>query len=424
MDKPSFFISSTIYDFRDLRSALKFWLEKLGYEVMLSEFNDFPKDLDENSLLACLKVVEKADYYILFIGARVGYLIDQNDNISVTRMEYRTAYQLMQAGRMHLLIFVRQDLWTIRNDRKALRTYLLNDKQIMEELAPSKTAEIVNHSSGLINDPEIVFDFLTEVTKDSETNEASLGKAPFPKGNWVHPFSSFDEIINALQIHLNIAESLSQIALKVNLKQELISILMKLAEKHNQKIRFSYEWGIFARKSYTGDLKAQSLMPGKYLRWLCIYIFSCGSTSLPNTFIQLAISSGEFLQYDHEQNLFKSGPINDALVNLTQEITKRHVKDDPSIKQQLFEFFEKYKNSDGDEKIPVNDWELLIPFALIDRDQNIANLSTALLKALDGDLSHLEQIVLQASSPSQAEAEKIKNETPTAEEMTEWVNSH
>jgi hypothetical protein len=32
--KPAVFISSTVHDFRDLRSALKFWLEELGYEVM------------------------------------------------------------------------------------------------------------------------------------------------------------------------------------------------------------------------------------------------------------------------------------------------------------------------------------------------------------------------------------------------------
>lgn len=42
-NKPVVFISSTIYDFRDLRSALKFWLEEFGYEVMASEWNDFPQ---------------------------------------------------------------------------------------------------------------------------------------------------------------------------------------------------------------------------------------------------------------------------------------------------------------------------------------------------------------------------------------------
>ena len=47
--KPEIYISSTVYDFRDLRSALKYDLEQLGYAVHLSETNDFPKPVDANS---------------------------------------------------------------------------------------------------------------------------------------------------------------------------------------------------------------------------------------------------------------------------------------------------------------------------------------------------------------------------------------
>ena len=35
------FLLSTIYDFADLRSSLKFWIEELGYVVDASECNDF-----------------------------------------------------------------------------------------------------------------------------------------------------------------------------------------------------------------------------------------------------------------------------------------------------------------------------------------------------------------------------------------------
>jgi Domain of unknown function (DUF4062) len=41
--KPTVFISSTIYDFKDLRSAIKYYLEELGFEVFASDYNDFPK---------------------------------------------------------------------------------------------------------------------------------------------------------------------------------------------------------------------------------------------------------------------------------------------------------------------------------------------------------------------------------------------
>jgi hypothetical protein len=44
--RPKVFISSTIYVFRDLRSALKYWLEELGYDVLLRTEKSY-HDVDE-----------------------------------------------------------------------------------------------------------------------------------------------------------------------------------------------------------------------------------------------------------------------------------------------------------------------------------------------------------------------------------------
>ena len=74
MDKPNVFVSSTIYDFADLRSALKYWLEEMGFGVRMSEFNDFVKDSSENSYDACFKAIEECDYYILLIGSSWGII--------------------------------------------------------------------------------------------------------------------------------------------------------------------------------------------------------------------------------------------------------------------------------------------------------------------------------------------------------------
>src|SRR5438046_1376403 len=132
--KPVIYISSTIYDFKDLRSALKYWLGELGYEVMLSDFNDFDKPLDENSYLACLRAIEKASYFILLVGARVGGLYDSPNKISITRQEYRTAYELVNAQKLKLITFVRQDLWDIREDRSALEEFLIADYKSQAEV--------------------------------------------------------------------------------------------------------------------------------------------------------------------------------------------------------------------------------------------------------------------------------------------------
>jgi hypothetical protein len=49
MDRPTIFLSSTIYDFSDLRSALKDYLEDRGCRVLASEYTDFTRPLDTHS---------------------------------------------------------------------------------------------------------------------------------------------------------------------------------------------------------------------------------------------------------------------------------------------------------------------------------------------------------------------------------------
>ena len=110
MDRPTIFLSSTIYDFRDLRSAIKDHLERNGCRVLASEFNDFTKPLDKHSYEACLATIEQADFFLLLIGTRVGGWYDEAKRVSITQQEYRTAYALATVGRLRLLSFVRAEV--------------------------------------------------------------------------------------------------------------------------------------------------------------------------------------------------------------------------------------------------------------------------------------------------------------------------
>lgn len=96
--KPKIFVSSTIYDFVDLRSALKYWLNEMGFEVFMSEYNDFRKDSSDNSYNACLNAIKECDYYILLIGSRVGGLYSESPKVSITQKEYQTASKLFDEG--------------------------------------------------------------------------------------------------------------------------------------------------------------------------------------------------------------------------------------------------------------------------------------------------------------------------------------
>ncbi len=158
--RPTFFLSSTIYDFRDLRSAIKFSLEERGCRVLASEFNDFGGNLDEHSYEACLTNIEQADYFVLLIGARVGGWYDPNARVSITQQEYRTAYALHQQRKLRMVTFVRSEVWQLKEDRKELARLLADmaltdsEKQAVAQ-APSKFAKQYREAGSSLVDAAI-----------------------------------------------------------------------------------------------------------------------------------------------------------------------------------------------------------------------------------------------------------------------------
>ncbi|MBC8492792.1 MAG: DUF4062 domain-containing protein [Chloroflexi bacterium] len=423
VSKPRIFISSTIYDFRDLRSALKYWLERLGYDVLLSEFNDFTKPLDENSLNACLQAVTQSDYYVLFIGSRVGGYYSSADKVSITRKEYRTAYELMKTKKLKVVVFVREELWKVREDRKALKAFLEKDLATRKEISPSDVQEIVSHSSDIVNDAEAIFGFLDEVTRANEMKDAIEGKGPFPIGNWVHAYSTFQDVIDVLSIEVGITDSLSRVALIENLKRELYSNLIQVTEKYKETISPVHHWASFARQHLTSDYDGLSQMPGRYLRWLVMYALVGGKGyGLSTRFIDHALISGEFLEYDPDLHTYRSSQINNALFELRENIDRLRFMGSSS-RDAFMNFAEKYKHLlkiEGD--VPVSNSDLLVPLALADCQQNIVDLTVALIKALDGNAKMLSELHLNPTSPLLTEAERIKNETPNLDEIIKWVN--
>jgi hypothetical protein len=421
--KPKVFISSTIHDFKDLRSALKYWLEQLGYRVFLSEYNDFTKPLNENSYKACLRAVIQADYYILFIGTRVGGFYNSADSVSITRMEYRTAYELVKSKKLKMVIFVREELWKLREDRKALKSFLESDLATSKELSPADIQKIVNHRSELVNNADAIFGFIEEVTRLNEMKNAIAGRGSFPIGNWVHTYSGFQDVVDVLKIELGIDDKLSKLALIENLKHELCSNLIQLTQKYKDKIIPSYQWTLAARQHLKQDIDGSSQIPGRCLKRLIIYILeSGGAYRLSTRFIDQALISGEFLNYNPELNTYQSGLVNDALFKLRENIDRFRLIHQ-SLREELIAFTTKYKSLSKTEKdVAVSNKDLLVPLALADCEQNIVALTVALVKAQGGDLTLLSELKLNPTSPFPIEAKKIRSETPDLEDIIKWVN--
>lgn len=108
MRRPAVFVSSTCYDLKQVRADLKQFLETLGLEPVLSEYNSFPVDPDLGTVDNCLKAVEsKADIFVLIVGARYGSPTDQGQ--SVTNLEFSRA----KAKGIPVYVFVTRTLLEI-----------------------------------------------------------------------------------------------------------------------------------------------------------------------------------------------------------------------------------------------------------------------------------------------------------------------
>ena len=300
------FISSTIHDFRDLRSSLKFHFENFGYTVQLSEYNDFKKPLDVNSYQACLESIKESDYFILLIGSRVGGYYDIPNAISITQKEYQVAYERSKDHKLKLLIFVRDEIWSTKEDRKALEKCLKEDTELSQELEPDELDKIVNHSSRIINDAAFIFDFIDEVCRKSEMLNAIKGSAAFPRNNWVHTFKHFKDIIDVINNEFNLNTPVEELALRHNLKTELLSNIRALLAKFKDGVGKSNSWAAECRQLISKSMDVPSEIPYEYFKWLIIYaaIGPSKRNALSTYFIEKAIGSGLYLQFNNSTNSY------------------------------------------------------------------------------------------------------------------------
>src|SRR4030042_1991855 len=106
---PDVFVSSTVNEFRDLRSAIAYHLRTQGLIVYISEAANFDVRGDRPAVEECFENIRKCDYYILIIGGTRGNLF--MDKISITRQEYRVAREaFLSTGRPRLFFYLRETI--------------------------------------------------------------------------------------------------------------------------------------------------------------------------------------------------------------------------------------------------------------------------------------------------------------------------
>lgn len=380
--KPKFFLSSTIYDFSDLRSALKYYLEQQGCLVSASEYPDFKISTDKHSYESCLENISTCDYFIIFIGSRVGGWYDKRNKISITQKEYQTAYELHKSGKIKILAFVRKAIWEHRENRDELQKYLRS-----LDIEPETKLAISNHPSKICEDSEFIIKFINEVSRNNETKKHLSGDgSPLPTGNWIYTFDGFRDIIDAIETQTISVTPSEQSALKHLLGLELRENLKKLLVRSND---VAYSPINCMRNFYVEHTIGTELMQdgitlvnGK--RWGQITLFGIHlmGAKLQTRVLDHCMLTSTFVEYDTHAGNFASTPIHAALLKLSAEIDQFRMVEHNKVLSVIFEFSPKNGHRANSDK-PIPTLKLFQILHLFDRWINIIEISKSIIKYLE-----------------------------------------
>lgn len=158
---PRVFISSTCYDLKHIRENLKFFVETIGYQPVLSDDGDVFYSPYSHTHESCLKEVESCQLFILIIGGRYGGNFKDSDK-SITNNEYK------EAVKQNIPIFT------------LVETGVYSDHNVYNKNKKDKPDIYKNISYPNIDDIKI-FDFIDEVRKNG-------------KNNAIQPFRNFSDM--------------------------------------------------------------------------------------------------------------------------------------------------------------------------------------------------------------------------------------
>ena len=406
--RPTFFLSSTIYDFRDLRSAIKHSLEARGCRVLGSEFNDFGVDPDSHSYEACLKNIAAADYFVLLIGTRVGGWFNKKDRVSITQQEYREAYRRHKEAGLRIVSFARAEVWQVREDRKELEK-LLKEQELPDDLRRT----IAKYPGKFADDAEFVTNFLAEVGRNSDTIKALSSGTPMPSGNWIYTFSTFKDIDDVLQPLTFTGLTADEAAYRKALQYELVEVLRRLLLKFEGKAldprhaihRFWKNTPIdreALRNGVAVDAAEWDSFSTIMMKTMAVHIDPVVITD--------ALTSSIFLEYAPDRSTYQTGAAYDLIVRLVSEI-KAFNQAATAETLELIYAYSPARVGRGNQAHHMPGDKLAFLISLAMRWFNLITLCEVLAKFLDG--MPLVQPELMPFSPIRGLQAQIDEESVT-----------
>ncbi|MFP6849656.1 MAG: DUF4062 domain-containing protein [Pseudomonas sp.] len=205
--KTALFVSSTCYDLSQVRADLRDFTESIGFEPILSEFDSFPVNPNQNTLNNCLEAVKnRTDIFVLIVGGRYGSIVDSGK--SITNLEFLEA----KAKGIPKYVFVKEDILT---------------------LLPIWKANPNADYSSVVDNPSL-FKFIAELRESGDI--------------WVFPFSNAQSIISTLRKQLSyLFSDCLNLRAKAHESDPLVASLRPKAFRLAVEKPKGWEWLLFAQ---------------------------------------------------------------------------------------------------------------------------------------------------------------------------------
>lgn len=392
---PSVFISSTVHDLRDLRSALAFVLRSQGIRPFASEAAEFELQGDRSAVEECYARVRSSDYYVLIIGGRRGYT--EEDGLSVTRHEYRIARnQLLATGKPKIWIFIR--------------------KEIERALAGTPEAQ----AQARIEDPEHLKSFVDEVRAPDDPTVP----------NWVSGFDESSEVIESVLANLNLGRNLWESFVRYALVSELTTNLALMTERFRTTAVPPHRYMTGVRSTYTDmgpeDLSGDVAISEKERGSLALALLpALHGGSFGADAIKQAVIGGVFLSFDLTTAAPVETPMHKALNQLLADIEALRQSESSygdSLRSLVLDLTPPPR---GGVTFLIKKHDLIMALSHHDRMENLFKGHVAICDALISGVSDPTPFTRTPLTPiGDKESNQIRAETVSPTEVRHLVTNH
>jgi hypothetical protein len=391
---PTVFISSTIREFKHLRGAIAYTLRKQGFNVQVSEAEDFEVQGNTTAVDECLRNAANADFYVLIVGGNTGHKPD--GVTSITRSEYRSALgNYQKTGRSRLMMFLVSEV---------------------EQALDGSAAIKIEHG---IDDEQHLRSFIEEIQTVADDGSP----------NYLKRFKSFVGIIDSISHSLNAGNNLGETLIRRRTKEELLQMLSICVARSKHSALPYHQYMSTAVENVqldAKDVKSTTFVSRSDTTGI---IMATMGRKWRESFAVRALQEihdrGVFLEFDPVAGQFENTEASGLVQNLLNDVQSLgifHEVTETDWDSQIYLAYSDYPQSSAD--VPIPTLALAQAFRYYNTLENIFMGASRLVEILSGIAPNPVSYVRKSGTPFGAEMESnIKAERVTPSEVMHLIES-